>query len=247
MCGVSEPVATSSQVEYFDLATSGVFWVAVRVRGTRTPGAPRWSPDGCSIAFDSVGATDADIFVVDAQSGGPRKLSDGAGIRPFWSRDDQWIYFGSGRSGINQIWKSPVSGGNARQVTREGGLESFESPDGETLYYTKGDVPTPGLWSMPVKGGPEIAIPLLSAVHAGYWAIADQGIYFVDFSGMPPKAPTPVRLFDFERRQISEKGVIPMIQLSTMGSFSVTRDGRWMAWMQVDRSESNLMLIENFR
>ena len=29
--------------------------------------------------------------------------------------------------------------------------------------------------------------------------------------------------------------------------FSVTRDGRWMVWAQIDHLDSDLMLIEHFR
>ncbi len=217
-------------------------------KGSRYAGAPRWSPDGLRIAFDSQGPDGVSLFVVDAQGGACSPLTQGGrDIRPSWSRDGRWIYFGSNRSGTSQIWKSAPDGKDVQQVTREGGFEAFESPNGKTLFFTRGGFYTPGLWSMPVEGGREAALPLLSSVYPGHWAVADRGIYFIDFYDGPPEKPAPVKLFVFQSRQVSKVGAIEKIKASGRNSFTVTRDGRWMAWRQTDRFESNLMLIENFR
>jgi dipeptidyl aminopeptidase/acylaminoacyl peptidase len=217
-------------------------------KGARHAGAPRWSPDGRRVAFDSQGPDGVTIFTVDAQGGGLLPLPHGnwSDVRPSWSRDSRWIYFGSNRSGTNQVWKSSVTGENTGPVTRNGGYEAFESPDGKTLFYTKNFF-TNGLWSLPVEGGEEVALPQFSSVRPGNWAVADRGIYFVDFSDVPLKKPAPVRFFDLQKRQLSTVGAIEIFRLDTAISFSVTHDGRWMAWRQQDRSESNLMLIDNFR
>ncbi len=216
--------------------------------GARQAGSPRWSPDGRRIAFDSEGPDDAKIFIIDADGGAPRPLTTGdwRDIRPSWSRNGDWIYFGTNRSGTFQIWKLSATGENVQQVTRDGGTEAFESPDGQTLFYSKESAATPGLYSVPVEGGKEAAIPMLSAVNLGYWAVADRGIYFVDFIGVGPKEPVPVRFFDFQIQKLSQIGTIEKLILGICG-FSVTRDGSWMIWTQRDRSESNLMLIDNFR
>lgn len=218
-------------------------------KGARHAGAPRWSPDGRRIAFDSQGPNGINIFIVNAEGGAPRRLTEGDWWdgRPSWSQDGRWVYFLSNRSGTNQMWKSSATGENVQQITRDGGFEAFESPDGKTLFHTKGGYTTPGLWSMPVEGGKEVALPQLSTVLPGHWAIADRGIYFVDYSGFRPNDPVPVRFFDFEKQQLSKVGAIEKIRPKARCDFSVTRDGRWMIWTQTDRSESNLMLIDNFR
>src|SRR6266436_9285073 len=95
-------------------------------------GTPRWSPDGQQIVFDSRPAGNSDIFVIDIQSGTPRKLTSepsNEGV-PSWSRDGRWIYFASDRTGGWEVWKMPSPGGSAVQVTRHGGFAGFESPDG---------------------------------------------------------------------------------------------------------------------
>ena len=92
-------------------------------------GSPSWSPDGANIAFDSRVEGHADIFVVSASGGSPRRLTKEPFENqiPSWSRDGRWVYFSSDRSGRWQIWKVPASGGPAVQVTAHGGFNAFES------------------------------------------------------------------------------------------------------------------------
>lgn len=100
---------------------------------------------------------------------------------------------------------------------------------------------------MPADGGKEVALQLLSSVLPGHWAVADRGIDFIDFSSAPSKQPAPVRFFELPTRQVSTVSAIEKIQASGRNSFTVTRDGRWMAWRQTDRFEPNLMMIDDFR
>src|SRR5260370_11782822 len=83
-------------------------------------GTTRWSPDGREIGFGSRAPGNADIFVMDSQSGPPRQLTKetSADVIPSWSRDGRWIYFAAARSGPWEVWKMPSAGGPAAQVTR---------------------------------------------------------------------------------------------------------------------------------
>jgi Tol biopolymer transport system component len=215
--------------------------------GKRTAGAPTWSPDGRQIVFDSMAAGILDIFVVTVENRVVRQLTDDHAFnaRPSWSRDGRWVYFGSNKSENHQIWKVPAEGGNARQITKGGGFEAVEAPDGKVLYYTKTYMNTPGVWSVPVDGGEEI--PVIGAARSGYWAVADKGIYFIDFSGIAADSPKPLKLFSFETRKVTQIGTIEKIKFSAAACFSVSRDGRWASWHQLDRIESNIMLIDHFR
>ncbi len=130
-------------------------------------------------------------------------------------------------------------------MTQGGGFEAVEGPDGRTLYYAKTFTNTPGVWRIPVGGGQET--PAIDTARSGHWAVTDRGIYFVDFSTVPTAAPKPVKFFSFEIRKIEQICTIDRINLSSNVSFSVSRDGRWVLWCHVDRNESNLMLIDNFR
>jgi Tol biopolymer transport system component/DNA-binding winged helix-turn-helix (wHTH) protein len=207
-------------------------------------GTPRWSPDGEQIAFDSRAPGNADIFVMDSRGGSMRQLTHESSteVVPSWSRDGRWIYFISDRSGDWQMWKMPSSGGAAVQVTHHGGYGGFESSDGKFFYYAKGDN-VPGIWRVPASGGEEIEIvPSLEAGYWGYWALADDGIYYLDTSEVPAIAfysfttRRTVRLFDLESR--------PARYAAGLG---LSPDGKTVLYTQLDAFSRDIVLVENYR
>jgi Tol biopolymer transport system component len=207
-----------------------------------TVGSPRWSPDSHWIAFDSPKTGNEDIYVISAEGGPVRRLTAGPSnnIRPSWSKDGRWIYFGSNRNGDWQIWKAPAQGGTALQVTKKGAAEAFESFDGKFVYYAK----DPGIWEVPVGGGEETQV--LDQGSQNLWALTNQGIYFgVINSSVAPLlkfyrfATSQVEIF----REFSKDTRLD--SLST--AFSVSPDGQWILYTQIDQAGSDLMLMENYR
>ena len=209
-------------------------------------GTPRWSPNGQQIVFDSrvFGNGNTDIFVVDSRGGSPRRLTSAASSAevPSWSRDGRWIYFASDRSGGWEVWKMPSAGGSAVQVTRRGGFAALESPDGKVLYYAKG-LGVPGLWRIPTDGGEESElISSLEAGYWGYWAVVENGIYYLDMTATPGIAFFNVtthrttRVFDLEYRPAREAP-----------GLAVSPDQGTILYTQVDASSRDIILVENFR
>jgi hypothetical protein len=126
-------------------------------------------------------------------------------------------------------------------VTRHGGREAFESPDGKFVYYSKG-FEVYGLWRVPVEGGAEVKV--VDHVTQGYWAMFDQGIYFVN----PQVRPHPaIEYFNFASGRTTHIATVENALLWTGPSMATTSDGRWILYVQVDKVESDIMLVKNFK
>jgi len=212
--------------------------------GRTPPGSPRWSPDSRWITFDSPQSGNSHIFVISADGGAVRRVTQGASnnARPSWSGDGKWIYFGSNRTGEWQVWKEPAQGGDAVQVTKRGGREAFESPDGKLVFYAK--FPEPGIWSVPPDGGEETQV--IQKAGQSLWAMARDGICFFDWKD----TLTPiVQFYGFRDPRTKTWYEFPRgTHIDTLSSaISVSPDGRWILYTQIDQAGSNLMLVDNFR
>jgi len=206
-------------------------------------GTPRWSPDGQQIAFDSGANGDADIFVMDSQGGSPRRLTSepSSEVVPSWSRDGRWVYFASDRTGGWEVWKMPSTGGLAVQVTRHGGFAAFESPDGKSLYYAKG-LTVPGLWCIPTNGGEEVeVISSLEAGYWGYWAVIENGIYYLDTTAKPR-----IVFFDFTTHRSTRVFDVDR-PIRALQALAVSPDKRTILYTAMDAIRNEIILVENFR
>ena len=220
--------------------------VSITSSGGAKTGSPRWSPDGRQIAFDSAKAGSQDIYTVSAEGGPSRRLTteNSADVRPSWSKNGDWIYFGSNRTGDWQVWKIPSDGGAAIQVTRHGGREAFESTDGQWLYCTKYP-PTQGIWRVAVAGGEESQV--LDHGYQGLWAVLDSG---VALARLAPESVPAIEFFSFATRSLTtiRKPPKDLLRTNWFGtSLAVSPDGLWILYAFDDRSESDLVMVENFR
>jgi Tol biopolymer transport system component len=233
---------------------NGAIWVAdvegmgaSRVADLNGPtiGAPRWSPDGRMLSFDARAGEQSVIYLAPANSSAPpRPLagpSEANDMLPSWSADGKFLYFGSSRSGRWDLWKQPVSGGRAEQITRDGGFDAFETADGKYIYYSKGPM-VPGIWRLP---GEELVLPSASAPKWG-WILGKSGIYFVD-AAPGEEQPANIRFYDFATKATRLIGRTSAKPALGGTSISVSPDEQWIAWAQVDRAGSDIILVENFR
>jgi Tol biopolymer transport system component len=207
-------------------------------------GTPRWSPDGEQIAFDSRAPGNADIFVMDSRGGSIRQFTHepSTDVIPSWSRDGRWIYFASDRSGDWEVWKMLAAGGAAVQVTRYGGYGGFESADGKFFYYAKGET-VPGIWRISTSGGKETeVVGSLEPGYWGYWALAENGIYYLDIAPKPGinffnlTTQRTTRVFDFEDHPAREATGI-----------AVSPNGKTILYTQLDALSRDIVLVDNYR
>ena len=101
--------------------------------------APAWSPDGKTLAVSLSREGGSQIFLIQPDGSGVRRLTSSAAIdtEPRFSPDGQSIYFTSDRGGSPQIYRMPATGGEPQRVTFEGSYNVSPrlSPDGKTLAY----------------------------------------------------------------------------------------------------------------
>jgi TolB protein len=82
---------------------------------------PAWSPDGSKIAFMSSRDGNNEIYVVNRDGSGMRRLTNHPAIdvTPTWSPTGGQIAFTSDRSGTPQVWVMNADGSGLQQITRE--------------------------------------------------------------------------------------------------------------------------------
>lgn len=204
---------------------------------------PSWSPDGAQLAFDSRVEGNADIYLIETSRTPPRRLTTAPAVdtHPSWSSDGTWIFFASDRSGSWQVWKTPVGGGDVTQVTQKGGFITQAAPEGRWLYYTKHD--TVGIWRMPIEGGEEsLIVPTLLHDAPGAWHVVPKGIYFMRSNS---RVRPSMAFYEIATGGVSAIKDLPVH--SHHLDFTISPDGKWMLYAQLDRSESDLVLVRGLR
>jgi TolB protein len=101
-----------------------------------------WSPDGATLAYVRVGASDGsyDIWAKDLAGGAPRPLVVGPGVDdgPEYSPDGQYLYFNSTRSGAMALWRAKADGSDPVMLTHDPARRDWFahlSPDGTRIVY----------------------------------------------------------------------------------------------------------------
>jgi len=94
---------------------------------------------------------------------------------------------------------------------------------------------------MPLSGGEETLV--LDQPDTWWdWALARNGIYFISYSKKAPFTAT-LEFYEFAAHRI-----IPISTLDKVSQgLAVSPDGRSILYARVESSESNIMLVKNFR
>lgn len=195
--------------------------------------SPRWSPDGRYLAFDARPEGHADVYLVGADGSGLKRITSGTSDdrNPTWSRDGKHLYFASDRSGKRQLWKAAITGGEPSLLMPVEAEYGVESADGKWIVYSHGGK----LWKHPAAGG---APQELAPVRGHDFSLAGGSILFCAPGGT--------------RTSVSRAGLAsgkPIDLLSGIGprawgSIAVTPDGRRLVYDRIDRSDSEILVVE---
>jgi len=100
---------------------------------------PVWSPDGRTIAFESLRDGNGEIYVVNADGSGQRRLTRNPArdFAPAWSPDGGRIAFVRDRDHKPDVYVMNADGSRQLRLVRRG-RQPLWSPDGRRLAFTRG-------------------------------------------------------------------------------------------------------------
>ena len=204
------------------------------------------SPDSKWIVYYVVTGERRDLWRVPASGGVPSRLTDGPGrsIHPALSTDGQALAFVSDRDGSLRVWTMPVAGGAPARVTSGPGSDLFPewSPNGKALAFTRNEDNTSDAWTAPADGsGRESRWTRNVSARRVMWDSESGGLLVAGTWGGD-------RL---ELRLVASPGATPQPlthpivfgDAQAMGDFSLTRDGRSLAYIEESR-RGDIWLLE---
>ncbi|HMD07668.1 MAG TPA: winged helix-turn-helix domain-containing protein [Candidatus Acidoferrum sp.] len=237
----------------FDSARSGTWsvWVAdadgtnlVQISHEGPAGFPRWSPDSQKITFDMIELSGlAGMYTADISDRVAHKLKTNVGKadHPYWSHDGKWIYFRGSEGVGHQLYRCPVGGGDATLLA--GSLDlvtSIESSDGKVLYFPS-RIANSNIMMLALDHSgatPQEVSGIPKVFNESQWTLVPDGLYFA-----PQDSPRSICFFDFATRHTRE---VFKADKDLGDGMSISPDGRYLLYSQIDESNSNIMLVNYF-
>jgi Tol biopolymer transport system component len=199
----------------------------------------RWSADSKQLIFETRGDQGSDVYVMGAVPGAqPARVATSAGDASF-SQNGKSIYYQS----RGQIWRAGVNGSNPVVIVpmRGGVSQPMETLDGKYVIFRM----RRSLWRIPATGGEpeEFLVPEQDMLWTSIQP-AKKGIYFMVWERST--RGTAVVYYDYATKKST-----PLTRSSGFdrggAAFSVSPDGKYILYPKVDRSQTNLMLVESFK
>lgn len=82
---------------------------------------------------------------------------------------------------------------------------------------------------------------VLDQVRQGFWAVWERGVYFVNSEARPS-----IEFYDYPTGRTARVATVEKGLYWSGPSLAATADGRQILYVQVDQTESDIMLVENF-
>jgi hypothetical protein len=118
---------------------------------------PAYSPDRTRIAFASDSGGDWNVWVMDADGGGARRLTTAPGtdVEPAWMPDGERLVYVAAAGSASQLHLIDRDGGSVRPVTTgsDAKMAPAVSRDGRTIAFVAGQGARQDLWLVGADGG----------------------------------------------------------------------------------------------
>lgn len=142
--------------------------------------SPRWSPDGRSIAFVAARDRRTDVYLINADGSGLRRVtSDGAARGDLAWDGNGDLVVPTFRDAAWRVERIDPRGG-IKVVPNSAGVQIIKSAGARGLYAVKGD--DDRLWRLGADGAIPVS-PLIRISHDTVWAPTSRGVYHL--AGVP--------------------------------------------------------------
>ena len=199
---------------------------------------PSWCSDGRRLAFDSRVSGISGIYIEDIREGVPRKVITSRDnlSSPVWSADCRWLF--ATEEDNAALYRVPSSGGRAERFT--GQPSNHCEVIGDRVVFNAMGATGVVLWIKPVSGGQEVPLENMPKLeYEDAWTATAAGIYYTDGSSKPPT----IYFYDLKSRTIRQVTTLDPISTRSAGpDITVSPDGRWLLYGQVDDEQSEIML-----
>ena len=219
--------------------TSSQLWSG---RDGRALGGAAIAPDGRRIAFVVQKRGRSQLYVMNADGSGTRRLAEDLDVRgdPAWSPEGQWLAVAAHRESEPRLFKIPVGGGPAAPLVNEYSLDPVWAPSGRFLVYSGADVGT--TFSLKAVGADGAPHPLPNLVLTrGARRVAFLGgdeALVVKKGEISHKDFWVVDLRTGRERQLTNLG-----REFAIGDFDVSADGREIIFDRA-QEESDIVLLD---
>jgi len=180
------------------------------------------------------------VFVIDVASGRHTRLGAAQHHEMFtaWSSDGERLYYSVDHGDGWQVWRMGARGGGRQLVTPSGFSALLEERGGEHLYYLRAQ--DPSIWRLAPVSGEEERVVGPDQMSTWYdYAMVEDGVYAVS------RTTEGTRLVHLHL-STGELETLRPLPVSGECNLAVSPDGRWVLFDRMDRSESDLMLVEGF-